>query len=310
MSQNIHTSSQTRPETKPRSLDQLRDISYQMSKEIIEITTKAGSGHPSSSLSAVDILTVLYFGGVMRYDPHNPNWPERDRFILSKGHASPGLYVALANAGFFDKKLLYTLREFGSPLEGHPVMHKVPGVEASTGSLGQGLSIGLGHALAGRLDKRDYRVYVMIGDGESDEGEIWEAAMSAAKFGVDHLTAILDNNRYQQTGPISQVMPSMQPIGKKWQAFDWAVFEIDGHNYEQIEDAFERAKQVHGQPQMIIAHTDKGKFLTPFTEDTQTRKHGEALKPDEEKIALAELDQRHEEEVRLEKEEGGKDGTR
>jgi transketolase len=287
MAQNVSLQSQE------RTIDQLRDISYRLSREIIEITTKAGSGHPSSSLSAIDILTVLYFGGVMHYDPLHPKMPDRDRFILSKGHAAPGLYVALAEAGFFDKKLLPTLREFGSPLEGHPVYGELAGVEASTGSLGQGLSMGLGHALAARVDKRDYRVYVMIGDGESDEGQIWEAAMASAKFGVENLTAILDNNRYQQTGPVSQVMPSLQPINRKWQAFDWAVFEIDGHNLEQIQDAFARAKQVRGQPQIIIAHTDKGKFLTPFTKDEKTRKHGVTLTEDEEKVALAELDQQY-----------------
>lgn len=287
MTQNVSIPSQE------RTIDQLRDISYRLSREIIEITTKAGSGHPSSSLSAIDILTVLYFGGVMHYDPLHPKMPDRDRFILSKGHAAPGLYVALAEAGFFDKKLLPTLREFGSPLEGHPVYGELAGVEASTGSLGQGLSMGLGHALAARVDKRNYRVYVMIGDGESDEGQIWEAAMASAKFGVENLTAILDNNRYQQTGPVSQVMPSLQPINRKWQAFDWAVFEIDGHNLEQIQDAFARAKQVRGQPQIIIAHTDKGKFLTPFTKDEKTRKHGVTLTEAEEKVALAELDQQY-----------------
>lgn len=295
MSQNVQVQPQNR--TQGRSTNDLKKIAWQLSREIIEITTKAGSGHPSSSLSAIDLLTVLYFGGVMRYDAHKPKDPDRDRFILSKGHASPGLYVTLAEAGFFDKKLLPTLREFGSPLEGHPVYGELAGVEASTGSLGQGLSMGLGHALAGKVDKRDFRVYVMIGDGESDEGQIWEAALAAAKFGADHLTAILDNNGYQQTGPVSQVMPSMSPIAKKWQAFDWATFEIDGHNYEQIEDAFNRVQQVRGQPQIIIAHTDKGRFLTPFTADTQTRKHGVALKPDEAKVALEELDRYYQQSI-------------
>mgnify|MGYP005815464625 CR=1 FL=1 len=297
MSQNIQTQTNIQTQANNRDIDSLKKIAWQLSREIIEITTKAGSGHPSSSLSAIDILTVLYFGGVMRYDPHDPKAPDRDRFILSKGHASPGLYVTLAEAGFFDKKLLPTLREFGSPLEGHPVMGELAGVEASTGSLGQGLSMGLGHALAGRIDQRDYRVYVMIGDGESDEGEIWEAALAASKYHVDHLTAILDNNNYQQTGPVSQVMPSLSPIAKKWQAFDWATFEIDGHNYEQIEDAFARARQVQGQPQIIIAHTDKGRFLTPFTEDKVNRKHGVALKPDEAKVALEELDRYYQQSI-------------
>lgn len=308
MSQHVQVQPQTK--TRGRSTDELKKIAWTLSREIIEITTKAGSGHPSSSLSAIDLLTVLYFGGVMRYDARHPKAPDRDRFILSKGHASPGLYVVLAEAGFFDKKLLPTLREFGSPLEGHPVYGKLAGVEASTGSLGQGLSMGLGHALAGRIDKRDYRVYVMIGDGESDEGQIWEAALASAKFGVDTLTVILDNNSYQQTGPVSQVMPSMNPIVKKWQAFDWATFEIDGHNYEQIEDAFNRVQQVRGQPQIIIAHTDKGRFLTPFTEDKQTRKHGVALKPDEAKVALEELDRYYHDSIKNKMTgDGGKKGA-
>jgi transketolase len=264
-----------------------------LSRQIIETTTKAGSGHPSSSLSAIDILTVLYFGGIMRYDPERPDWPDRDRFILSKGHAAPGLYVTLAEAGYFDTNLLPSLRTINSPLEGHPVMGSVPGVEASTGSLGQGLSIGLGHALAGRVDGRDFRVYVMIGDGEADEGQIWEAAMAAAKYGLASLTAILDYNRYQQTGPVSEVMPSLKPIVDKWQAFDWAVLEIDGHDLQQVQEALQHTRQVTDRPQMIIAHTHKGKLLSPFEKDEVNRKHGVALTEEEARVALAELDQRY-----------------
>ena len=288
MSQDIQINDRT------EKIANLEQISWKMSRDIIESTTRAGSGHPSSSLSAIDILTALYFGDVMRYDPKQPNWPERDRFIMSKGHAAPGLYVALAHAGYFDRSLLSSLREFDSPLEGHPVYGKVPGVEASTGSLGQGLSIGLGHALAARLDKRDYRVYVMIGDGESDEGQIWEAAMSAAKFGTDNLTAILDFNRFQQTGPVEQVMPSLMPVPQKWQAFNWAVFEIDGHNIGQILDAFDRAREVRGRPQIIVAHTDKGRRLAAFTNDKEIRKHGVSLTQDESHTALEELDRLYE----------------
>lgn len=285
------------PVGEDKRMDALYEISYRLSREIIEITTKAGSGHPSSSLSMIDLVTALFFGGVLKYDPDQPEWPDRDRFILSKGHAVPGLYVALARAGYFDPMNLNTLREFGSPLEGHPVMHKVPGIEASTGSLGQGLSIGLGHALAGRLDQRDYRVYVMLGDGESDEGQVWEAAMAAAKFGVDHLTAILDHNQFQQTGPVSRVMPSLAPVVEKWKAFDWDVTEINGHNLTEIMNAFNHVRQVQGKPQIIIANTDKGKFLSPFTADKNTRKHGVTLTANEEKIALAELDQRYQAEA-------------
>lgn len=295
-----------------RSENELKKIAWQLSREIIEITTKAGSGHPSSSLSAIDLLTVLYFGNVMCYDAKNPTWPERDRFILSKGHAAPGLYVTLAEAGYFPKPELFTLRKFGSPLEGHPVYPKLAGVEASTGSLGQGLSIGLGHALAARVDHRNYRVYVIIGDGESDEGQIWEAAMAAAKFRVDNLTVILDNNGFQQTGPVSQVMPAMYPIAQKWQAFGWSVLEIDGHNYEQIQDAFARVQQVRGQPQMIVAHTDKGRFLSPFTQDQKVRKHGVTLTEDEAKVALAELDQYYQRSIHNDtaQEKGDQDGIR
>ncbi|MGC9357566.1 MAG: transketolase, partial [Anaerolineae bacterium] len=174
-----------------RSMEALQETAWRLSRQIIEMTTKAGSGHPSSSLSAIDIMTVLYFGGYLRYRPDEPEWPERDRFILSKGHGAPALYAVLAEAGLFSADMLMSLREIGSPLEGHPNMRVLPGVEASTGSLGQGLSIGLGHALAGRVDDLNYRVCVMIGDGEADEGQIWEAAMSAAKYQVDTLTCIL-----------------------------------------------------------------------------------------------------------------------
>jgi transketolase len=183
------------------------------------MTTNAGSGHPSSSLSAIDILMALYFSGMMRCHPDEPDWPERDRFILSKGHEAPVLYAVLAEASYFDSALLSTLRASGSPLEGHPNMRILPGVEASTGSLGQGLSLGLGHALAARVDGLDYRVYVLIGDGASDEGQTWEAAMGAAKYHVDNLTAVLDYNKYQQTGPVNEVMPSLEPVIDKWEAF-------------------------------------------------------------------------------------------
>lgn len=284
-----------------QNIEALKEISYRLSRDIITMTTKAGSGHPSSSLSAIDVLTVLYFGGFLRYDARRPTWPERDRFLMSKGHASPGLYVVLAEAGYFNRDLLPTLREFGSPLEGHPVMQSLAGVEASTGSLGQGLSIGLGHALAGKLDGQAYRVYVMIGDGESDEGQIWEAAMGAAKYKASNLTAILDYNRYQQTGPVEQVMPSLAPVVEKWRAFGWAVYEIDGHDLNQIRSAFEQVQQVKDQPQIIVAHTFKGKQLMPFEKDDKVRKHGVTLTEEEAQIALAELDQRY-------SKKGGRDG--
>src|SRR5438132_297640 len=180
------------------NLADLKAKAKQIRRDIITSTTTAGSGHPTSSLSAVELTVPLFFGGLMRYDPKNPHWPDRDRFVLSKGHASPLLYALLANAGYFPREQLSTLRKFGSPLEGHPNMRRLPGVEASTGSLGQGLSIGVGHALAVRLDGYDSRVYVMLGDGELDEGQVWEAAMSGRKFKLDNLVAIVDQNGYQQ----------------------------------------------------------------------------------------------------------------
>lgn len=271
------------------AIDELQDTAYRLSRDIIEMTTRAGSGHPSSSLSAIDVMTALYFGGIMCYRPKEPGWPERDRFILSKGHGCPALYAVLAEAGFFDASLLDTLRQIESPLEGHPNMRVIPGVEASTGSLGQGLSIGLGHALAGKVDQLPYQVYVMIGDGESDEGQIWEAAMAAAKFRAGNLTAILDYNEFQQTGPIREVMPSLEPLIDKWISFGWDVREVDGHDMEAILHAFRAIWGIEDQPQLIIAHTMKGRGLSPFEMDDVNRKHGVPLTEEEAEIALEEL---------------------
>jgi transketolase len=272
------------------SLEELQDITYRLSREIIEMTTEAKSGHPSSSLSCIDSMCVLYFGGFLRYRAEEPSWRERDRFILSKGHAAPALYAVLAQAGYFSASLLPTLRKMDSPLEGHPNRRRLPGVEASTGSLGEGISIGMGHALAAKVDHLDYRVYVLIGDGESDEGQIWEAAMSAAKYQVDNMTVILDNNQFQQTGSVQVVMPSLEPIADKWKAFGWHVQEINGHNLAEISISFTQAQSIKGKPQIIIAHTLKGKGLSPFENDPVSRKHGVALKPEEAKTALAELE--------------------
>jgi len=271
-------------------IERLKRTAKKLSRQIIEMTTKAGSGHPSSSLSMIDILMVLYFGDIMEYRPKEPNWPERDRFILSKGHGVPGLYAILAEAGFFDPDMLMNLREIDSPLEGHPNMRVLPGIEASTGSLGQGLSIGLGHALAAKVDNRDYRVYVMIGDGEMDEGQIWEAAMSASKFRANNLIAILDYNKFQQTGPVKEIMPSLEPLMEKWIAFGWGVYEINGHDYMDIFDALQSTRQAEDRPQMIIAHTLKGHGLSPFEKDDVNRKHGKPLTEEEKHIALEELD--------------------
>lgn len=289
----IHNQQEEKRLSYSRSLPELHETAWRLSREILQMTTEAGSGHPSSSLSAIDLLTALYFGGILRYDPERPYWPERDRFILSKGHGAPALYAILAEAGYFDPERLSNLRELDSPLEGHPNMRVLPGVEASTGSLGQGLSIGLGHALAARVDKRTYRVYVLIGDGESDEGQIWEAAMGAAKYEVDNLTGILDYNKFQQTGAITDVMPSLQPVVDKWEAFGWDVRQINGHNMEQALTALQNVRRVKRQPQIIIAHTLKGRGLSPFEEDDVNRMHGKPLDESELQTALAELDEQH-----------------
>lgn len=281
---------QIRLKAPSRTLEDLKDTSLRLSRQILEMTTRAGSGHPSSSLSAIDILTALYFGGIMHYDPQFPDAEERDRFILSKGHGVPALYAILAEAGYFSSSSLNTLRQIGSPMEGHPNMRVLPGIEASTGSLGQGVSIGLGHALAARLDRRNYRVYVLIGDGEADEGQIWEAAMSAAKYRAGNLTVILDNNQFQQTGPVREVMPALEPIQDKWLAFGWHVREINGHAMEEILDNLQAIQNITDQPQIIIAHTLKGKGLSPFEADDVNRKHGEALTPEELEITLKELE--------------------
>lgn len=273
-----------------RSLPALQETAWRLSRQILEMTTNAGSGHPSSSLSAIDLLTGLYFGGILRFDPQQPDWPRRDRFILSKGHAAPALYAVLAEAGYFPAARLSTLRQLGSTLEGHPNRRILSGVEASTGSLGQGLSTGLGHALGARLDGLDYRVYVLLGDGEIDEGQIWEAAMAAAKYQTANLTAILDYNEYQQTGSVNKVMPTLEPIVDKWAAFGWRVFEIDGHQMDAVMETLRAVRDVTQQPQIIIAHTMKGRGLSPFQMNDVNRKHGETLTAEELQIALAELD--------------------
>jgi transketolase len=251
----------------------LRDKARVIRREIVESTTEAGSGHPSSSLSAVELMVGLYFGGVLKFDPKNPQWADRDRFILSKGHATPILYAVLAEAGYFPTSQLGTLRKLGSPLEGHPNMRKLAGVEASTGSLGQGLSIGLGHALAARVDGRSYRTWVLLGDGECDEGQVWEAAMAAAHHKVDNLTAIVDNNR--------------MPLAEKWRAFGWHAVDVDGHDQDAVLKVYAEAQATKGQPTAIVAHTIKGKGIS-FMEPDYTW-HGRAIPKDQLAAALKEL---------------------
>lgn len=267
------------------TLADLQQRARAIRKHIITSTTTAGSGHPTSSLSAVEITTALYFGGVLRYDPKNPHWPGRDRFILSKGHAAPLLYAVLAEAGFFSKDLLPTLRKLGSPLEGHPNMRRLAGVEASTGSLGQGLSLGVGHALAARLDKLDFRVYVLLGDGEMEEGQVWEAVMSARKFQLDNLVAIVDENGYQQTGSTAEVM-NLRPLASRWEAFGWFAQDVNGHNLQDFLAALRKASDTKGKPSVIVARTVKGYPIQDLL-SSDPNHHGKPLTAEESKKALA-----------------------
>ncbi len=254
-------------------------------RSIIRALTKAGSGHPGSSLSAVDLLVALYYNR-LRHNPQQPAWPDRDRFILSKGHACPALYAILAEMGYFSTDKLDTLRQFGSILQGHPCMKTTPGIEISGGSLGQGLSVGLGIALAAKLDKKNYRTYVMLGDGEIEEGQVWEAAMAANHYKADNLCAILDQNGLQIDGFIHEIMSS-HPIPDKWRGFGWHVIEIDGHNYASILAAYDEAEKTKGRPTVIVAKTVKGKGVS-FMEN-QVDWHGKAPSKEESERALAEL---------------------
>ena len=237
----------------------LKEMARNTRRLILESLAEAGSGHPGGSLSAVELLVTLYFH-VMHYDAKNPKWEDRDRFFLSKGHAAPLLYAILAQAGFLQTEELMTLRKFGSRLQGHPTMG-IPGVEAPAGSEGIGLSLAVGTALAARLDKRNYRTYVLMGDGEQQEGEVWEAAMSASKYRLDNLTAMIDRNGIQQDGLTEQIMP-LEPLAAKWRAFNWNVVEVDGYDYSQLIDAFDLAASVKNRPTIIIAHTVKGKGIS------------------------------------------------
>ena len=257
----------------------------EMRRMIIEMLTEAGSGHPGGSLSAADIMAVLFFHE-MNVDAAQPKMAERDRFVLCKGHAAPALYSVLALKGFFPKEDVFTLRKLGSHLQGHPDMKKLPGVDVSTGSLGQGLSMASGMALAGKMDDAPYRVYAVLGDGELEEGQVWEAAMFAAHYKLDNLCAFVDNNGLQIDGNIDCVL-SPNPIADKWRAFGWHVIEIDGHDIQEIFMALDQARTVKGQPTMIVAHTVKGKGVS-FMEN-QAGWHGAAPKPDEKDRALAEL---------------------
>ncbi len=271
----------------PKSIAELQEIARRVRREIIEMTGAAKSGHPGGSLSAADILVELYFD-YMRIDPKNPAWPDRDRFILSKGHAAPVLYAVMAEAGYAETPVaaLNTLRKLGSVYQGHPDVRFIHALEASTGSLGEGLSIGIGMALAARLDQRAYRTYVMLGDGEIQEGQIWEAAMSAAFHKLDNLVAIVDYNRIQLDGFVKDIM-EIEPLADKWRAFGWHTLEIDGHDLTAIRKALEEAQSTKGQPTCIVAHTIKGKGVS-FMENNP-KFHGTAPTADEVTLALQEL---------------------
>jgi len=269
------------------SITELESIARRLRRDSLQMIAAANSGHPGGSLSAAEIVTALYFGGVLRHDPKRPDWPDRDRFILSKGHGVPVLYAALAERGYFPVSELKTLRQVDSRLQGHPVQGLCPGIEASTGSLGQGLSIGIGHAVAGRLDGKHFRTYVLLGDGECQEGQVWEAVLAAGNYELDTLTAIVDSNRYQLDGTVESIN-SLAPLADKFAAFKWHVLEVDGHDVQAVLDALHKARAHEGRPTCIIAHTTKGKGVS-FMENNNEF-HGKAPTADQLAMALEQLD--------------------
>lgn len=268
-----------------KSLEELKSISKEIRKDIVKMLTESASGHPGGSLSAADIMTVLFFKE-MNIDPNNPNDPNRDRFVLSKGHAAPVLYSALARKGYFPVEELLTLRKFKSRLQGHPSIQYLPGIDMSTGSLGQGISTAVGMALAGKIDKKDYRVYTILGDGELEEGQVWEASMCASHYKLNNLTAFIDFNGLQIDGDITEVMNPC-PIDKKFEAFGWNVIVIDGHDYEEIIDAIEKAKACEDRPTAVICKTVKGKGVS-FMENEAVW-HGTAPNREQCETAVKEL---------------------
>ncbi|MHB8481940.1 MAG: transketolase [Nitrospiria bacterium] len=264
----------------------LEQIATKLRIDILKMIFEAQSGHPGGSFSAIDVMTALYCK-VMKHDPKNADWPDRDRFILSKGHAAPALYAILAHCGYFSQEKLNTLRKMGSPLQGHPEKNKLPGVEASTGSLGQGISIGIGMSLAGKLDGKDYRTYVLVGDGETNEGQVWEAALFAGNHQLDHLVVILDHNGQQLDGSVQEIMP-LAPLSDKWRSFGWNVIDINGHRMDEILTAFERTRSTKGKPAIVIAKTIKGKGVS-FMENNNEF-HGMAPNKEQFTLALQELE--------------------
>ena len=266
-------------------IKELENKAKQIRRLIIQMLAKAGSGHPGGSLSSADLITALYFM-ILRHNPKEPNWPDRDRFHMSKGHCCPLWYAVLAESGYFPTKELWSLRQLGSILQGHPD-RRTPGVTVASGSLGQGLSVALGMSLAARIDKKDYRVYCLLGDGETQEGNIWEAAMAASHYKCDNLCAMLDYNGFQIDGRTKDIM-NLEPLVSKWQAFGWHTIEIDGHNMKEILSAYAEAKTIKGKPAIIIAHTIKGKGVS-FMENVVDF-HGRAPTKEEAERALKELE--------------------
>ena len=268
----------------PEKILELEKKAKEIRRLIIQMLAEAGSGHPGGSLSSADLITALYFA-VLKHNPNEPNWPERDRFHMSKGHCCPLWYAVLAESGYFPRERLMTLRKFGSMLQGHPD-RRATGVSVASGSLGQGLSVALGMSLAAKIDRRDYRTYVLLGDGEIQEGNIWEAAMAASHYKCDNLCAILDYNGFQIDGKVSEVM-NLEPLAVKWRAFGWHTIDIDGHNMEEILNAYEEARMMKTRPTIIIAHTVKGKGVS-FMEHVVDF-HGRAPSKDEKEKAMGEL---------------------
>jgi len=266
-------------------VEELKNISKRIRIKILHMLTQAGSGHTGGSLSAADIATAIYFSK-MKFDPANPKWEERDRFIMSKGHAAPLIYAIMAAAGYFPKETIDTLRNIESPLQGHPCCKKLPGIEVSTGSLGQGLSVANGIALGLRVNNNPARVYCIMGDGEIQEGQIWEAAMTAAHYNIDNLCAVVDNNELQIDGAVEEVM-GIQPVHDKWEAFGWHTIRTDGHDMEEILRALDEAENTKGKPTVIIANTTKGKGVSFF--ENKVEYHGTAPSQDEFERAVKEI---------------------
>ncbi len=277
-----------RKEMREERKKELQKISREIRKDVIKMITEAKSGHPGGSLSEVEIMVYLYWEA-MRFDAKNPMYEDRDRFILSKGHGAPTLYAILAHKGYFDREMLWTLRKMGSPLQGHPDKTKLPGVEVSTGSLGQGMAVAGGIALAGRLDRKDYKVYVLTGDGELQEGFVWESAMSIPHYKLDRVCVIVDYNKIQIDGFVKDIV-SIEPIADKFKAFGWRTMEINGHDFDELEKAhkFFLSNIGSGQPTAIIAHTIKGKGVS-FMEN-KAEWHGVAPTPEQAEEALKELE--------------------